>query len=117
PDLAPLESDLIHEKLTEFDYSLIEGIFDQVATIASNEKMADFLAKYSAENFADLFAGMREKISRAASWWLDRIKNFFIRGLFPAYFMLPAPLLMSASRRTRSRKKKRQNLAERKVEP
>ena len=117
PGLAPLERDLIHEKLTEFDYSLIEGIFDQVATIASNEKMADFLAKHSAENFADIFASMREKISRAASWWLDRIKNFFIRGLFPAYFMLPVLFSLSGSWRIRSRKKKRPGLAERKVEP
>lgn len=115
PDLAQLESDLIREKLAEFDYSLVESVFNHVSTFASNEKMADFLAKFSAETFAEIISAMREKIKSTASWGLNKIKRFFTRGLFPAFFMVP--LFIPGSWRVRSRKKERRSSVGRKVEP
>ncbi len=67
--------------------------------------MADFLAKFSAETFAEIISAMREKIKSTASWGgLNKIKRFFTRGgLFPAFFMVP--LFIPGSWRVRSRKR------------
>jgi hypothetical protein len=105
PELALLQRDLIHEKIAEADYTLAESIFNAIAKITDNDKLADFIAKISGEGLGELYKLIQEKLKSAASWGLNTVKRFFTWGLFPAFLLVPlSPGRIRARRPGRAKK-------------